>query len=294
MPLLKLTPSSYNEGMIAIDVYFLLNAAFDLILLQAVALRMKKKRYRLRLIAAAAAGALWSCAALLNPQWPQWILLPVTWLLCPSVMCLLACRPSGIRELAISILWFYLFACGGSGLMNLIWGVSAEHKGTGLVITMALAQLLLSLCYIILFRDKDNKTLFYKTVLEYRGRQAEIIGLWDTGNRLRSLTGRPVHLIDQIGAAMLLEPKELEALAGLSLADNGLKEKEYGSGLKIQPVPYCGIGSGGGYLQAFAIDRITVIKEGQAVCKERPLIGISETLFSEGKRYRIILNPSEF
>lgn len=281
--------------MIAIDVYFLLNMAFDLILLQAVVLRMKKKRYGLRLLAAAGCGALWSCFALVNPRWPVWFLSSVTWFICPSLMCLLACRPAGKRELAISVVWFYLFAWGGSGLMNLIWGVSAAHKGGRLILTMALAQLILSLCCHMLFRDQENKALFYKTVLEYRGKRVETTGIWDTGNRLRSITGKPVHLMDRIGASMLLEPDELDMLAKPGSADRSLGEEEScGGRLRLQLIPYCGIGGGSGFLLAFPIDRMTIVKDGQAVCAERPLIGVSETLFCEGKKYRVILNPSGF
>ena len=84
--------------MIAIDLYFFMNAAYDLTLLCVVGIVARKRLYFGRVLAAALLGAAWSVTALIAalyfmlPSCALWIVKMITYLLCPYLMCLIAYR----------------------------------------------------------------------------------------------------------------------------------------------------------------------------------------------------------
>ena len=84
--------------MIAIDLYFCMNAAYDLTLLCVVGIVARKRLYFVRVLAAALLGAAWSVTALIAalyfvlPSCALWIVKMITYLLCPYLMCLIAYR----------------------------------------------------------------------------------------------------------------------------------------------------------------------------------------------------------
>ena len=84
--------------MIAVDLYFLMNAAYDLTLLCVVGIVARKRLYFGRVLAAALLGAAWSVTALIAalyfvlPSCVLWIVKMITYLLCPYLMCLIAYR----------------------------------------------------------------------------------------------------------------------------------------------------------------------------------------------------------
>lgn len=84
--------------MIAIDLYFFMNAAYDLTLLCVVGIVARKRLYFGRVLAAAFLGAVWSVIALIIalyfvlPSCALWIVKMITYLLCPYLMCLIAYR----------------------------------------------------------------------------------------------------------------------------------------------------------------------------------------------------------
>ncbi|MBQ8637929.1 MAG: sigma-E processing peptidase SpoIIGA [Lachnospiraceae bacterium] len=260
--------------MIAIDVYFFLNLAFDLILLQAVLLRMKKRCRIRRLLLAALIGALWSCVILLNPGLPAAGV--VNWLLCPLLMCRIVKAGTDKRETLFAYIWFYVLACSGSGLMNLISSMTNRtYRGPVLIAWMMLVQLVLAWIWTVLQRKEDDETLFCKTELICRGKRVELTGIWDTGNRLCSLTGRAVHVIDPSTADALFGQMDLLEWKG------------------VQMVPFCAVGKEG-CMTAVPVESMTVWRGKKRFHVEDPLLGVSETMFYNGKNYQIIISPREF
>ena len=123
--------------MIAIDLYFFMNAAYDLTLLCVVGIVARKQLYFGRVLAAALLGAAWSVTALIAalyfvlPSCALWIVKMITYLLCPYLMCLIAYRRNinvmqkiFMREFLLKnielLLYFYVAGALISGLMLLL------------------------------------------------------------------------------------------------------------------------------------------------------------------------------
>ena len=290
--------------MIAIDVYFLLNFLFDLILLTAVRQLCKgknsseqangkkrinstrrnraKQRWKTAagLAEGAAVGALWSCAAILNPSWPTWVTGPAFWFVVPAAMTKLACRPGSRRELRNAILCFFLLAWGTSGLMNLIaFRFRLTVNGTMIFLLLAAgSEQFFCLVIGLLRRDQDRNLVLLDTTMFYKGKSVRTTGLWDTGNLLRGPYRLPVHLADEACAAELF---------GTALGEFPKEE---------QPVPvlYRTVGTDSGVLWAIRIDGIAVCaKDGETSCGPA-FLAVSKTVFCRNGEYHVILNPASF
>jgi len=278
--------------MIAIDVYFLLNFCFNMLLMQMIVYLRKCRRHVKRIAAGAAIGAGWSVAALVGDWIPYPVCLLMHWLICPGLMCKVSCCLKGRRELIVTLVCFYFTVFAMGGAMNAVYGMTKEtHSFVILVLSMAMIQLIIIVLLKVIKQDEDNKTLFCKVELEFRGKKTDMTGIWDTGNRLCSLTKRPVHLMDCIGMRMLLEQDELEqVIKWQHEMEEGDTKECFIAGKMLHRIPFCGIGESDGWLLAFEIDHMMLYRRGKEIQIARPLIGISKTMFCEGKQYRIIIN----
>ena len=123
--------------MIAVDLYFFMNAAYDLTLLCVVGIVARKRLCFGRVLAASLLGAAWSVIALVValyfvlPSCALWIAKMITYFLCPYLMCLIAYRRDTnvmqkifMREFFLQnielLLYFYVAGALISGLMLLL------------------------------------------------------------------------------------------------------------------------------------------------------------------------------
>lgn len=275
--------------MIAIDIYFLMNFVFD-ILLMTVALCLARERLRIwRILLSAFAGALIGSAVLIL-RLSAIKKSVITYVLCPVCMCGIAGKK---RSLALTVIGFYLAAFGIGGSMELfVRGMRLPWWK--LMALMALSSMMILVFSILLQRHRDNKTLFLKTELTFRSRRLETYGLWDTGNRLRSITGKPVHMLDKEGAKKLLEGEELEVLFMLCGEQSSSEMQDCFTDLPLPvPVRFHTVGEEKGCLPAIRMDRLTVWKNGKKIDVEAPLIGISKTIFQNEEGCHVILNTGD-
>ena len=164
--------------MIAVDLYFLMNAAYDLTLLCVVGIVARKRLYFGRVLAAAFLGAAWSVIALVialyfvPPSCALWIVKMITYLLCPYLMCLIAYRRNinvmqkiFMREFLLKnielLLYFYVAGALISGLMLLL-------KWSGIL--MQVCSILAVFCGGILQRKKHKKNRFMRLRLSIKTR----------------------------------------------------------------------------------------------------------------------------
>lgn len=112
-------------------------------------------------------------------------------------------------------------------------------------------------------RTKHDGNL-YRITLRFGERAVEVVGLYDTGNRLCDpYVHAPVHILARTQAqVLLLDP------AGRRL------------------VPFSAVGVQEGLLEVWTIDAM----EWQEGRREHAVIGVAEDLLFEGKDYRLILN----
>lgn len=285
--------------MIALDVYFFLNFAFDLLLLQAAAGMTGQKRVWKRITAGAGLGALWSCIALVLGErggTAGTVCKTVTYLICPACMCRLAYGPSaGNRRVRLSaVCCFYLTAFGTGGIMSLFSRRIKQLHWWELLLAMAGAQLVLGALDRYRRKQEVNKTLFLHVLLHFGKGTLDTTGLWDTGNRLCSLTGRPVHLLDRQGAYRLLGKEQTDRIfEGCRRMEEGETGSYENSGVPVRLIPFRAAGCENGWLPVVEMDRLTVWRESGPKTVEKPLIAISKTMFDTRENYCVILNPSD-
>lgn len=195
--------------MIAIDLYFFMNAAYDLTLLCVVGIVARKQLYFGRVLAAALLGAAWSVAALIAalyfvlPSCALWIVKMITYLLCPYLMCLVAYRRNinvmqkiFMREFLLKnielLLYFYVAGALISGLMLLL-------KWSGIHIPSWILMPVCSILAVFLWRYITKKEAqekqIYEVTLIYQDKTFSVKALYDSGNTLMTRKSEPVHVL---------------------------------------------------------------------------------------------------
>ena len=195
--------------MIAVVLYFFMNAAYYLSLLCVVGIVAWKRLYFGRVLAAAFLGAAWSVIALvislyfLPPSCALWIVKMITYLLCPYLMCLIAYRRNinvmqkiFMREFLLKnielLLYFYVAGALISGLMLLL-------KWSGIHIPSWILMPVCSILAVFLWRYITKKEAqekqIYEVTLIYQDKTFSVKALYDSGNTLMTRKSEPVHVL---------------------------------------------------------------------------------------------------
>ena len=226
------------------DLVALWNFALDYILLLGTLRLAGRPACRWRIALAAALGAAYAVAALSAP-FSLWTLLGAMLL-----MCGVAFGQAG-RFVKLTLL-FLLLACGlgggvlllghvSGGMARLTRGMVYAELPWGVFFAAAgLSYLLLT----VIFRGgaRHDQSEFVRARVEYRGRSAELTLLRDTGNVLTDpLTGEGVPVIEKNMLMPLFQKGNGEDAAYISF-----------TALRVGTV------SGGGTLDAFRCDKLTV------------------------------------
>lgn len=191
--------------MIAVDLYFLMNAAYDLTLLCVVGIVAKKKICFGRVLVAALLGAAWSLFALIIALYftlPSFMLLIgklITYLLCPYLMCRIAYRrdttvtqKKSICQTIEFLLYFYVVGALISGLMLLLKWAGIRIPSW---ILMPICGALATGVWLYLTKRERQKNQIYEVTLMYHGKTACIKALYDSGNTLMTMKGELVHVL---------------------------------------------------------------------------------------------------
>ena len=195
--------------MIAVDLYFLMNAAYDLTLLCVVGIVARKRLYFGRVLAAAFLGAAWSVIALVIalyfvlPSCALWIVKMITYLLCPYLMCLIAYRSDinvmqkiFMREILLKnielLLYFYVAGALISGLMLLL-----EWSGIRIPswVLMPMCSILAAFLWRYLTKKEAQEKQIYEVTLIYQDKTFSVKALYDSGNTLMTRKSEPVHVL---------------------------------------------------------------------------------------------------
>lgn len=195
--------------MIAVDLYFLMNAAYDLTLLCVVGIVARKRLYFGRVLAAALLGAVWSVIALVIalyfvlPSCALWIVKMITYLLCPYLMCLIAYRRDinvmqkiFMREFLLKnielLLYFYVAGALISGLMLLL-----EWSGIRIPswFLMPVCSILAAFLWRYLTKKEAQEKQIYEVTLIYQDKIFIVKALYDSGNTLMTRKNESVHVL---------------------------------------------------------------------------------------------------
>ncbi len=191
--------------MIAVDLYFLMNAAYDLTLLCVVGIVAKKRLCFKRVLAASLFGAAWSVIALVVALYfvlPSFVLLIgkiITYLLCPYLMCRIAYRGDTtvaqrkvIRQNTELLLYFYAVGALISGLMLLLKWAGIRIPSW---ILMPICGVLATGVWMYLTKRERQKDQIYEVTLIYHDKSLRIKALYDSGNTLMTMKGELVHVL---------------------------------------------------------------------------------------------------
>ena len=196
---------SLGVNMIAIDLYFLMNVAYDLTLLCVVGIVGKKRLCFRRVLAASLLGAAWSVIALVVALYfmlPLFILLIgklITYFLCPYLMCRIAYRRDTtvtqkkvICQTIEFLLYFYVVGALISGLMLLLKWAGIRIPSW---ILMPICGALATGVWLYLTKRERQKDQIYEVTLIYHDKSFCIKALYDSGNTLMTMKGEPVYVL---------------------------------------------------------------------------------------------------
>lgn len=239
---------------------------------------------RLRIPAAAAAGGLWACAAVLLPGMPGWLGWCLTWFLVGGGMVLLAFGRRPIREFFRSLLALWLVSAAAAGVCGLVgdmvpaaWYLTGSRPADQWQILTAAcvaAGIFFGGCACADYlREKSRmQEHLYQVTLHYRGNTKTVRALWDTGNQLYEPYGhQPVHVITY------------EACRGLC-----------GQVSRVIYIPFRSVGTGYGMLPGIQVDEMDVEREGRLVKRyQKPWLAISREPLSSRHQYEMLLHGEQ-
>ena len=162
-----------------------------------------------------------------------------------------------------------MFVLGGA--MILIDSIWRENEIS--VISRSLIVVVATVFLEIIFFKIGLKSDIYQVVLTISGdRECRVIALRDSGNGLEEPISKvPVSIVEE---KMIWPYKD------------GLKEERF------RMVPFHSIGKEQGIMEAYFIDKMEIIHEGENKIIHNPMIAITKDRISTGKNYQMILHPA--
>lgn len=267
-----------------LDLYFLVNAIMDYLLLTLVKKILKISAKRLRILAGALLGAVWACVLLLFPLFSTWAELVLTWFLLSGLMILVAFGRKNIWELGkiLCTLWLVSAASGGAlgafgdylrGSEYLIGGIKPDRWST-VSLLCGMVGIYYGICTCILFvrsRIQERKN-YYEVRLSYQGKKKTVTALMDTGNQLYEPYGhQPVHVISYEACRQFCD-----------------------SVSRIIYIPFHTVGTKYGMLPGIQVDEMEVVQDGKVLkVLKKPWLAISKEPLCTNRQYEMLLHREE-
>ena len=152
--------------------------------------------------------------------------------------------------------------------MESVWGkksVSGVSKSIWAVCGVVLIE--------VIYRKIKIKNDFYQVILTIAENQkCQVTALRDSGNGL-------IEPISKVPVSVVEEHQIIPYKAGF--------RKD-----RFRVVPFHSIGRETGILDAYFIDKMEIINEGESLVIMNPIIAITKDRISTGENYQMILNPA--
>lgn len=286
------------------DLFWLLNAAIDLILLY-VAGRLAGCRTRPgRLALGAALGATYALGFLYPSLAPLYH--PVLKAALPAGMLLAGYWPVAVRQFLRLAFWFAAggaFVAGAASAfagLPLIspWAEDAWRAGVP-VWTLLLCLVLLAVCGRLAWsflRHRWTRDAFHLPVeIALGGRRVACTGLLDTGNHLEDpLTGAPVLVVELAAVGPLLPPglAEIYRREGHLVSEPAVRALAEGSwNARFRLLPFSTLGQRHGLFLGFRPDGVTVTEGGQRRQVREVTVAVSPDRLSSAGEYQALIHP---
>lgn len=141
---------------------------------------------------------------------------------------------------------------------------------------------------------KGKEPPLCQITLTFQGRKVDVIGLYDTGNRLFDRkTGKAVSVMEYRSFCGLLDKEQCTLLEQFCK----MKAEETGSStlsgtLNPRFIFYTSVGCTGSLLPVVTVEQMTVRYQGTKKQVKHAAIGLSMTAVSPDKKYEIIISPA--
>lgn len=251
-----------------VDVFFMVNFTMDAILLILLKKALVCTAGYGRIMAGAALGAALTCIAVISLQGMPVLRFVVFHGVINVVMMKAGLGIKWGRELFRGWVLLYIesFLLGG------VFQFFHQYLRRGsLFFVLAVVSYYLAAGIwkvILFFSEKGNR--YCEVEIFFEDKKDRLRALIDTGNTLRDpVSNDPVSVIDKASAKELTEGKEPE---------------------RFRYIPYHSIGKKEGVMPAFRLDKIQIIRDGNKMNVEYPLVAVSEEELGS-ENYQMIINP---
>lgn len=258
-----------------LDVFFLVNAIMDGLLLLLVKSFLKIPARGWRIVAAAVVGAAWACLVVVCGRFLPvffWRLsLLFSWVFGAGGMVYLAFTPEKFKDFFRCLIVFWIVSVAAGGIFGAAW-VSGRWSFAGVLCVGA--GIYFGGCAAAGFLREQMRIRknLYEVTIYYQGKQETVTALWDTGNQLYEPYGhQPVHVISQEAAGRLGDTVS-----------------------RIIYIPFSAVGTEHGILPGIRADRMEVAKDGAVIKRlEKPWLAISREPLSATHQYEMLLHGEE-
>ncbi len=273
--------------VVYIDVYFLVNMAFNFCILLLVRRMQKRKRKVFRLLAGAAAGGLGAAIILFFSALPLAFQAVLQYGLLPGLMLIISFGFSDRRNFFHQLLTFYSIAFFLGGLF-----LAFRQEGKGMLPLFALLAVfsfLLWLFFPAAWRRQKEFQREYEVAVSFGEGWIKGKALFDTGNRLREpVSGKPVMLADFSAIKAGLPERLKRAVEAWSQEKAELENTE--DYQKVRWIPYHAVGTKCGLLPGVEAEQVKIWMGTESITKEGVVLGIVfEALAAQGG-YQFILH----
>jgi stage II sporulation protein GA (sporulation sigma-E factor processing peptidase) len=257
---------------IYLDVFFLVNACMNMIVLVAECM-FKKQRMRLRrLILASATGAALAVVILVSGIHTYKILFIPLYFMGLLAVVYIAFGKTSFPAFVGNVVIFFVMS---SVLAALIWQLQSIVGYDGKITMLLLGSALFMGClyWLLPFFSKRKNVYekYYRIWIVYRDRKISGTGLLDTGNHLfEPFTQEPVTIAEKTFLSVLWQ----------------------GDSVVFRHIPYHSIGNEGDFMEAFRADEIWIEDGRKKKWKiQKPWVAIAGERICTDKEYQVILHP---
>ena len=283
--------------IIYMDVFFMVNALMDTVLLKLAAFYIKPQTTFVRCLAGGAVGGVLSCISMLLPYKNMLIHTLYSYIFIALLMVFVTFGKSNVKQLVGRTASLYLATILLGGIMNLLYDytyfgymiqgiLGAIYDNPVNIIRMTLFTGISYIIIDLLMRLWQRRRLdnnYVQVELRFKGQSMKVKGLIDSGNSLTDpYCGKPVHIVEYEVLQRILEGVDIH------------REK-------YRLVPFHSLGQRNGLVEVIELDEMLVsgISGGSVSLQEEvrllyeekgPAIGLYHGSLSGDKKYEVLLH----
>ena len=281
--------------VIYIDVFFCVNLVMDFLILKLTSLYIKPQTTYIRCMLGATLGSLFGVLSLLisyeNIIWHMFF----SYIFIAMAMTVSTFGLGDWRKFVKNCIVLYIVTIFLGGLINFLYsytymgvflqnilqGIRSKTTFSWMIGTTSVAYMCLKMLVKVAKRH-SNTNMLVAVKLVHKGENVQLVGLIDSGNKLREpYTGKPVHIVWEEAVSKLLDKKDIYTE-------------------KFKLVPFSSVGKKHGLLKVITIDELWVYSlddtsknDREAIyVKKEATIGIYEGSLSSVDEFQVLLHNS--